>query len=251
MKIEIKGMIESSMLDWDGRIVSTLFVSRCNFRCPFCQNQGLVLHPEKHETIPLAKIKEHLQKFRRWIDGICLTGGEPCIYADIGELLKEIRELGMKVKLDTNGALPDTVKDLLKNKMVDYIAMDVKAPIDDVSTCQRVNVSEKKRKKTKYEEAAGGKIDIRRIKESIKTIMESGIEYEFRTTIVPSLHTADDVVSIARSIKGARKYCLQNFVNKQAMKPEFRKIAPYKPDELENMKKLASPFVKACILRGA
>lgn len=236
MNIEIKGMIETSLLDWDGKVVTTLFTPRCNFRCPYCQNAGLVLHPEKDKTIPLPRILEHLSKYKKWIDGICLTGGEPCLYQDIDVFLKEFKQCGSKVKLDTNGAFPGIVKMLISKGLVDYIAMDVKAPIEE--------------EKTKYQKATGVKVDIKKIKESIKIIMESGIDYEFRTTVVPTLHSAEDVLAIARYINGANKYGLQNFSNKEPMNPDFKKIDPYRKEDLEEMKKAVLQFVGECVVRG-
>jgi len=240
MKLEIRGMIENSLLDWDGKVVSTLFVPRCNFRCPYCQNSGLVLYPEKYPVIPVSVIQEHLLKYRNWIDGICLTGGEPCLYEDIDLFLEEIKKLGMKIKLDTNGAFPEVIKKLFEKNLVDYIAMDIKSSFENSLD----------REKTKYEEAAGVKVDTNRIKESIRIIMESGIEYEFRTTVVPVLHTAEDITAIARYIKGARKYCLQNFSSREVMRAKFKKVVPYKLEELEEMRKLSLVFVKECIVRG-
>lgn len=256
MKIEIKGIIETSLLDWDGKVVTTLFTPRCNFRCPYCQNAGLVLRPDEYKTIPLPGVIEHLLKYRKWLDGICLTGGEPCLYEDIYRFLQKIKQLGFKVKLDTNGAFPDVVKRLIDGGFVDYIAMDVKAPLEDscelrvVSGEYKTHNAQRTTHNNKYQRAAGVKVDIEKIKKSIKIIMESGIDYEFRTTVVPILHTPEDVLAIAGWIKGARKYSLQNFSNKKVMDRDFKKIIPYKKEELEEMKKLISSLVGECVVRS-
>ena len=234
MKIEIKGFIETSMLDWEGMIISTLYVPYCNFRCPYCQNSGLVLSPQQYETIPLEKITDFLVKKKDWIEGICLTGGEPCLFKDLPDFLKKIRETEAKIKLDTNGAFPEMLKKVIKEKLIDYVAMDIKAPIEE----------------DKYNQSAGIKVDLSKIKESIEIIMTSDIDYEFRTTVVPTLHTQEDIVEIARYIQGAKKYALQNFSNKEVMNPSFKEIKPYRREELKKMAKLASPYVTICKVRG-
>jgi len=239
MKIEIRGIIYISMLDWDGKIVTTLFTPRCNFRCPFCHNFELVLHPEKHKKIPFSDILYHLDKYKKWIDGICLTGGEPCIYDNIDDFLIKIRKCKPRVKLDTNGSFPNVLEKLIRKKLVDYVAMDIKTRLDDCGTS--VN----------YETASGlEKVEKNKIKKSIKLIMASGINYEFRTTVVPGLHTSEDILAIASFIKGAKKYCLQNFSQSETLDPSYRKIQPYEKKDLEEMKNLVSGYVKECVVRG-
>jgi pyruvate formate lyase activating enzyme len=255
MKIEIRGIIETSLLDWEGKVVTTLFVPRCNFRCPFCQNADLILNPGKNKKIPLPVIIEHLLKYKKWLDGICLTGGEPCLYEDIDKFLHEIKQLGFKVKLDTNGSFPDIVRGLISNKLVDFIAMDIKAPLEDSREPEIRNASEEDSREykiysKKYEKVTGVRIDKEKIEDSIHMIMESGIDYEFRTTVVPTLHTIEDILAIAKRIKGARKYCLQNFSNREPMDKNLKEITPYKKEELEEMKKPVSLFVVECAVRG-
>jgi len=239
MKIEIRGIVYISMLDWEGKIVTTLFTPRCNFRCPFCHNAELVLHPKKHRKIPLFDILYHLDKYKKWIDGICLTGGEPCMYEDIDDFLVEIRKCKPKVKLDTNGSFPKTVARLIKKKLIDYVAMDIKTRLDDCGTSAN------------YETASGlKKIEKSDIKKSIKLIMGSGINYEFRTTVVPGIHTTEDILAIANHIKGAKKYYLQNFAASEALDPAYRKIQPYEKNDLEEMRDLAGKLVKECMVRS-
>ncbi|MFH1783821.1 MAG: anaerobic ribonucleoside-triphosphate reductase activating protein [bacterium] len=234
MKIEIKGFLETSMINWEGMIVSVLYTSHCNFRCPYCQNPSLVLEPEQLETVPVAKIASFLIKKKGWVEGICLTGGEPCMFADLPDFLKKIRATGAKIKLDTNGAFPEMLEKLIDEKLVDYIAMDVKAPLDE----------------EKYSKAAGGKVDIARIKKSIDIIRNSGLEYEFRTTVVPTIVDEDDIMEIAKYLKGSKKYALQNFSTKEVLEASFKKIKPYKREVLEDIVKKISPFFEKCMVRG-
>jgi pyruvate formate lyase activating enzyme len=236
MKILIKGLIETSLLDWDGKIVSTLYTPYCNFRCPYCQNAGLVVNPDQYETIPFEVISNLLTSHQNWIDGICLTGGEPCFFEDLPEFMGKIRNLGMKIKLDTNGTFPEMLRRIIDMELVDYVAMDIKAPLN-FNAYER---STKIKSKELFE----------KVRESVNSIIDSGVDYEFRTTVVPGLHNDEDILEIAREIKGARKYALQNFSNRETMDPEFQKIAPYKIEELENMRKISLQYVHCCVVRG-
>jgi pyruvate formate lyase activating enzyme len=238
MKLLIKGFIQNSLLDWDGKIVSTLYTPYCNFRCPYCQNAGLVLAPEKLETVPFKVIKDYLKENKKWVDGICLTGGEPCIFRDLPEFIKSIREIGIMVKFDTNGTFPEMLKKLIDEKLVDYIALDIKAPLEEEAYACSVGI------KNKYV--------LERVKKSIKMVMDSGINYEFRTTVVPTLHTEEDIEKIAKFIKGAKKYVLQNFSNQgEILDPKFAEIKPYHIKTLDKMRDLASSYVHKCVVRGS
>ncbi len=234
--MKIKGFIETSLLDWEGMIVSTLYVPYCNFRCPYCQNSGLVLNPEQYGIIPFETIKNYLVKHRDWIDGICLTGGEPCLHKDLVDFVEKIRELGMQVKLDTNGAFPRVLQEILDIGILDYVAMDIKAPLEIEA----------------YNKSAGIKSSnlVPKIEESIRIIMESGVDYEFRTTVVPTLHRKEDIETIARHIKGARKYALQNFVPQNTLDSDYMKIKPYSIEELSELAKGARKYVRDCYERG-
>lgn len=236
MKILIKGMIETSLLDWDGKIVSTLYTPYCNFRCPYCQNAGLVLNPGQYETIPFEVISNFLINHRNWIDGICLTGGEPCFFEDLPEFLEKIRNLGMEIKLDTNGTFPKMLQRVIDRGLVNYVAMDIKAPLN-------FNAYEKSTR-IKSKEL------LEKVRESVDLIIHSGVDCEFRTTVVPSLHSEEDILEIAREIGRAKKYALQNFSNRETMDPEFQKISPYKIEELEKIRELCFQYVQCCVVRG-
>jgi len=236
MKILIKGMIETSLLDWDGKIVSTLYTPYCNFRCPYCQNSGLVLNPDQYETIPLEIISNFLISHRNWIDGICLTGGEPCFFEDLPEFLKKIRNLGMEIKLDTNGTFPEMLKRVIDMGLVNYVAMDIKAPLTFDAYKKSARINSKKL--------------FDKVRESVNLMIHSGVDYEFRTTVVPGLHSKEDILEIAREIEGTKKYALQNFSNQETMDPKFQKIVPYKIEELEEIRKLSLQYVQCCVVRG-
>jgi len=234
MALEIKGMNETSLLDWDGKVVATLFVPKCNFRCPFCHNHELIEHPDKFETIPFDQIKKFIFKNKYFLDGVCITGGEPLVYPDLREFIIKLRELDMMIKLDTNGSCPEIIVELINENIIDYIAMDIKAPLDEKI----------------YETSSGAKVDIDKIKRSIDIIMNSGIDYEFRSTVVPTLLDIDGVVNICKSIKGAKKYVLQQFVPENTLEVELRNVKPYPNDQIKEMVSKCKEYVNKVTVRG-
>ncbi|KPJ62433.1 hypothetical protein AMJ44_15575 [candidate division WOR-1 bacterium DG_54_3] len=235
MNLEIKGFIETSFLDWDGKIVSTIFVPYCNFRCPFCHNSGLIEKPNSYETIPLERIEQYLIEHKDFIDGICLTGGEPALHKKRGlfEFMRRIKELGFQIKFDTNGTDPELLRKALDEKLIDYIAMDIKGPLDE-----------------RYHKLAGVKADLDRIEESIKVIMQDRVPYEFRTTVVPDHLESKDIEDIAKRIAGARKFVLQQFVAENTWDESLRSVKPYSREKLEEIVGFAKIFVPNTILRG-
>ena len=236
MKIKIKAFIKNSLLDWDGKIVSVVYLGGCNFRCPFCQNADLVLHPESLKTIEFKEISDYLSHNKTFIDGVCITGGEPCLYQDLPQLLNQFKSMNMLVKLDTNGSYPLRLKEIIASNLVDYIAMDIKSPLE----------------KEQYLKACGIQKSevLSKVKKSIDILMSSNLDYEFRVTVVPSLHTKKEILQIAKDVQGARKLALQNFSNHKTLKPEFEKIKPYSIKELEIVARGLSPYVKECVVRG-
>ena len=199
MAIEIKGFISNSLLDWEGKIASVIFLPYCNLECPYCYASKLIKTPEKLKTISKQEILSFLKQKSGWIDGVVILGGEPTIHKDLPEFIQDFKSLDLQIKLDTNGTCPDMIKLLLKEKLLDYIAMDIKAPLDQ----------------EKYNKAAGTQVDLDAIKESIALIRESGIDYEFRTTFSKSFLLLDDLVNISKYIKGAKRYRLQKFLKKE------------------------------------
>jgi pyruvate formate lyase activating enzyme len=234
MTIEIKGMMETSFLDWDGKIVATLFVPKCNFRCPFCQNHELIKYPDKFQTIPFAQIEKFILKNKLFLDGVCITGGEPLVYPDISDLIINLRELDLKIKLDTNGSYPEILDMLIHDKLIDYIAMDVKAPLDS----------------NLYSNSAGVKIELKKIQKSIEIIMNSNVDYEFRSTVVPKLLDVEKIIMISKSIQGANKYVLQQYIPDNALAPEFRKVKPYSNVEINKMAQMCRKHVNIVTVRG-
>lgn len=191
--VTIKGIQKTSLIDYPEKICTILFTPGCNFKCGFCYNGSLVTDHVNFPSIPHDEIIEFLKSRTKWIDGVCITGGEPLMFDDIEDLLKKIKSIGLLVKLDTNGTYPLLLKELISKGLVDYVAMDIKNSLE------------------KYDDTAETSVDKHKILQSIKLIKDSGIYYEFRTTVLRKFHTIEDFKKIANLVKGAKKYYIQNY----------------------------------------
>ncbi len=192
----IQGLQKLTLLDYPGQVACTIFTAGCNFRCPFCHNASLVIETYKNPVISEKEIFLFLKKRQGILDGVCVTGGEPLIQPGIFEFLSMIKEMGFKVKLDTNGSFPDKLKELVEAGLVDYVAMDIK------------NSPESYGKTIGIEN-----YDMKNIKRSVEYLMSDVVSYEFRTTVVRQFHQRSDFESIAKWIAGAKNYYLQQFVD--------------------------------------
>jgi pyruvate formate lyase activating enzyme len=233
--LPISGFQEVTLIDWEGKIASIIFIWGCNLRCGFCHSKGLVLDNDNKAMAPIGEIIQSINQKKGWIDGIVITGGEPTLYeAGLFSVLQQIKDNGFLVKLDTNGTRPETVKRVINKKLVDYIAMDIKAPLDQVA----------------YTGAVCADIDINNIKESIDIIMSSGLDYEFRTTAVPGVISLGQIGEIARSIKNAKRYRIQQFQAKDTLQQSFLDLKPYPLKELTEMVEKAREYIPDTSLRG-
>ncbi|MBM3234167.1 anaerobic ribonucleoside-triphosphate reductase activating protein [Candidatus Pacearchaeota archaeon] len=224
MKPEIKGFAPSSLVDWDGKIAAAIFLPYCNFKCKFCSNKELVLSPEKLKTIPFSEIKEKLEKNREFIDGVVISGGEPTINPEIVKLCTEIKNLGFKVKLDTNGSSPEMISELIEKKLVDYVAMDIKTSFKNYGKIT-------------------GFSDTEKIKKSIE-IIKKFPEYEFRMTLFPEIKK-EDLIEISEYLKkqeANKSFFLQQFRNWSCIDENAEKIKPYSKDEIESFLELIKPY---------
>ncbi|MFA4966917.1 MAG: anaerobic ribonucleoside-triphosphate reductase activating protein [Candidatus Margulisiibacteriota bacterium] len=225
--MDIRGFIETSFLDWDGKVSSVIFLPLCNLLCPFCNNASLLSKIDLLPTLDPDTIDEFLEKRRNFIDGVVITGGEPTLQPDLMEYIKHLKSMKFMVKLDTNGTNPKILKELLSGKLLDYVAMDIKAPLDE-----------------RYFKASGTRVDLNKIRESIKLLMGSEINYEFRTTVCPAFHEEKDLLDIAKEIAGAKKYVLQQFVAKDVLDPGLLKVKPYSKEQLSAIAKTCEQHVK-------
>jgi pyruvate formate lyase activating enzyme len=231
--MEIGGLQKTTLIDFPGRIAATIFLCRCNFRCPWCYSPELVL-PGRIKNQP--KITERdffnfLKSRKELLEGVVICGGEPTVNRDLPDFIKKIKKLGFLVKLDTNGSNPQMLKDLINKKLIDYVALDIKGP------------------KEKYDHFTGAKTNIKKIQKSIDILKENKVDYEFRSTIVPLLHTKKDIIEMAKWISGAKKYYLQNFRPEKTIDPKFEKIRPYPQEFLLEIQKIISPFFETCRVR--
>jgi pyruvate formate lyase activating enzyme len=232
--MKIAGFVKTSLLDWDGKVAAVIYLPGCNFRCPFCHNRDLVLHPEQFEAIPFQDIADYIHENGDFLDGIVITGGEPTLHPDLPELIADVRKLGMKVKLDTNGSNPDMLADLIKAGLVDYAAMDLKAPLQQ----------------DRYSELIGVEAPLDRIKRSIDLLMSCGVEYEFRTTVVPHMLGKEDIEHMAAYVGGARLLALQHFQPRNTLNPALEVIKPVDEERLREWAGRAKLYVKRVVIRG-
>jgi pyruvate formate lyase activating enzyme len=230
---EIKGFVETSLCDWDGYLSSVIFLPGCNFRCPFCQNGDLIQKPQELPSVEFAAVVDFLERHLSWIDGVVITGGEPTLMQDLADLAREIKRLGFKVKLDTNGSRPAGIEALVRHDLVDYVAMDVKAPLDE-----------------RYNTAAGVKVDLEDLRRSIDIVRSLQGRSEFRTTLVPGLVGEDEVACIAEAIQGAVKYVLQRFVPENSLDVGLRRATPYDEGFVSRLLERAGKHVGSCQYRG-
>ncbi len=230
MHLKIAGLVKTSAVDYPGNICSTIFTAGCNFRCPYCHNPELVNVPEDLETVSEQEVLEHLENRKNILDGLCITGGEPLIF-DLKEFLKKVKELELKVKLDTNGTNPERLKNLIDGELIDYVAMDIKAPL------------------RKYSEVVNAEVDVDKIKKSIEIIRNSGLDYEFRTTVVPSFTDESDLIKIGEELKGSKKYAIQQFKPTKALDKKVLEIEPYTKETLKELKKKLEKYFEEVELR--
>jgi pyruvate formate lyase activating enzyme len=214
---EIKGFLETSFVDWPGKICSVLFLPYCNFRCPYCHNHPLVFHPERYSSIPFDDILTRLLSFQDWIDGVCLTGGEPTLHVDLPFLIRKIKERGFLVKLDTNGSNPQMLENLIEAGQIEFVSMDVKAPLDPFS----------------YRRSTGIPIDLNLILKSIEILKKEKVEYEFRMTVVPGLHRKEDIKNLGSQLRAGQRFVLQNFNPENPLDPSLKDTLPYDPKVLK------------------
>ena len=231
--IEIKGFQENSLIDWEGKIVSIIFLPFCNFRCPFCHAVELVTTPDVLETVPVEEVKKYFAKARGWIDGLVICGGEPTLYPELPEFIRQFKKMGVPVKLDTNGSNSRVLKKLIDENLLAYVAMDIKAPLE------------------KYSETSGVTVDTEEILKSIEILKEEKIDYEFRTTVVPAFLQEADIEEISKLIAGSRYYILQQFAPRKTLQPHLTDTPTFSKEELEKMAGVASRYVKKVSVRAA
>lgn len=229
--MQIAGLQKTTLLDYPGHVAATIFLSGCNFRCPFCHNMNIVLPFSDGPMISKEELMTFLNKRKEILDGVCITGGEPTLHSDLEELIRRIKELGLRVKLDTNGTKPEVVAHLLDEHLLDYVAMDIKGSrgIFEMITGAPVSCFDK-------------------VIETIRLLINSEVAYEFRTTIIEEYHTMDEIRKIGELISGAKHYYLQSFVDSEYV-PDHTLHACNK-EKLIEMKEYLSTYIDDVEIRG-
>lgn len=236
--MNISGIHKTTLIDYPDEIATTLFTQGCNFRCPYCHNSELIKSPDNDSVFKAGDVINFLKQREDLIDGVVITGGEPLIQNDIVTFLERIKEqVDLKVKIDTNGSRPERLRRIIQRELVDFIAMDVKMPLE------------------KYQiMLSDGEISTtaNRIKHSVDTIKESDIDYEFRTTVVPTFHTKYDIKLITKNlINEAKKYVLQNYqASDKVLNKEKMPARTFPPQKLQEFKGIAEKYINKVIIRN-
>ena len=229
--MKIHGFQKLTLLDFPEKTAATVFTGGCNFRCPFCHNGDLVLAPASVEEIPMEEIFATLSKRRGFLDGVCITGGEPLLNADISTFMKKIKDMGLLVKLDTNGTFPERLQELLSSGLLDYVAVDIK------------------NSKESYAKTIGlEKFDVSCIEKSVELLRSSDVTHEFRTTLVRELHTVEDMRKIGEWLRGTERYFLQAF--KLSDNVLDKTLTGFEKNELEEMLLAVKEYIPNAKLRG-
>jgi pyruvate formate lyase activating enzyme len=230
--VEIKGLEKFAPLDFPGFIASTVFLGGCNFRCPFCHNADLVLRPDTLTSMPLDYFITYLDSRQGWLEGICVSGGEPLLEENLEVLLRVIKDRNLLVKLDTNGSLPDRLQDLIRSGLVDQVAMDVKAPLARYKQVTRSEVSED---------------DIVR---GIDAVRGSRLPHMFRTTVVPGIVGEKDLLEIAQMLHGAALFQVQQFSPRNTIDRNYLQVGAFPREEVERLAGLVRSYFQEVRVMG-
>jgi pyruvate formate lyase activating enzyme len=237
--MKFRGWQRTSLIEYPGRISSVVFTGSCNFRCPFCYNRDLVLNPGKFPEIDESAVLDYMKQNIGLYHALVVTGGEPTMHRGLPLFLRKLKKLGFLIGIETNGTNPAMISEMIRKNLVDFVGMDIKAPL----------VFEK------YRLAAGisDKRLFEAVKKSVKILLGpggSGIDYEFRTTVVPGIHSEKDIIEISKHIKGAKKYVLQQFLPKNPIDEKFRNVKPFPFGKLVNLRENVKKHVVACEIRN-
>lgn len=226
------GFVRQSLVDYPGEIAAVLFTRGCNFRCPFCHNPDLLIKPRNPlpHPVDLEEVLEVLAQRRGFLDAVVISGGEPTLHPELPEDIRRIKEMGFLVKLDSNGSNTIMLEQLLSAGLLDYAAMDIKAPLEFKKyqqVCSRLSAE-----------------DFFNVRSSIRLLLGAGLSVQFRTTVVPALHRPEDIAEIARYIEGAPLFTLQQFNPKITLDPAYAKVVPYSREVMQEIAAACAPFVQ-------
>ena len=234
--MKISGFRKTSLIDYPGNIAAVVFTGGCNFRCPYCHNPELVGKVAAEDSGPFLDLDylwDFLEDRKKLLDGLVITGGEPLLQQSIVSFIKKVKAMSMKVKLDTNGTVFSILKQLVEEKLLDYVALDIKTSFDKYRELVRTCTDE----------------ELAAIKKSIDLLIGSDIDYEFRTTVVPGCHSAEDIRQIARQVEGAAKFVLQNFRSGVTLDPSFQEKKRFPDEKLDEFKEIAEKYLQQVKVR--
>lgn len=236
--VRILGWSKTTLLDYPGHVASTLFLQGCNFRCPYCHNPELVLDGERdgQVSLDLNEVIAYLATYSRMLEGVCLTGGEPLLQKGLPELCRRIRALGLRIKLDSNGSLPERLEPMLEASLLDYVAVDIKGPPDKIHSIAGTTIPE---------------ADLVAATEAtVELLRASAVPYELRTTLVPGLLNEDELTGLGEWLGGGHRYFLQQFRPGKCLDPLFSDLPAYPPDYVREQAARMSRFFGSCTVRG-
>ncbi len=229
--MNIGGFQKCSLIEYPGKICAVIFTQGCNYRCDYCHNPELVDTRLFENPILEKEIFSFLEKRKGKLEAVEITGGEPTLQSNLLDVLRKIKAMGYLLKLNSNGSNPEVIKKAIDLKLIDYLAMDIKAPFE------------------KYVQVVKANVDLEKVKESIRLIMSSKLNYEFCTTVLRSQLSKDDIIEIGKIIKGAKLYILQKFIPSKTLNPQFLKEKSYSDKELEELKMVLKNYVDRCVIR--
>jgi pyruvate formate lyase activating enzyme len=227
--MQIAGLVKTSLIDYPGLLSAVVFTQGCNFRCGFCHNPDLIPSIGNTDTSEI-EFFEFLESRRNVLEGVVITGGEPTIQPDLMQFISRIRDHRLKIKLDTNGSNPETLKRLLETNLIDYIAMDIKGPFEGYNNICRFG-------------------EIENIKECIEIVEKSGLPYEFRTTVLPAYHKIEDFEMVGDMIRGAERFAVQGFRSDVTFDKSLKDTKAFTIEELNQIAEIMQKYVKEVVVR--
>jgi pyruvate formate lyase activating enzyme len=229
--IQIAGLQKTTLVDYPGKVACTVFTPGCNFRCGYCHNPEIIQYLPGMDLMPEEAFYAWLSRKKKWLDGVCITGGEPTLQPGLVEFARMVKSMGFLFKLDTNGTNPAVLKRMLDEGLVDFVAMDIKAPLED------------------YPKVTNTKVDLNAIAQSVKMIIERAPDYEFRTTVGPAWYTKDYARRIGEWLHGARIYYLQQYVPGKTLDPKLSQQT-FSKEQLEELAAILKPHFGKVEIRG-
>jgi len=262
--MKIHGLNKLTLLDYPGHMACLVFTGACNYRCPFCHNASLVLNPNSQPAISEDEIFAFLQSRKGILEGVCISGGEPTLQADLAEFIRKIRTMEFHVKLDTNGSRPGILKALLNEGLLDYVSMDIKnspkkylttigipAETQDASAISNEPTSSASGSDACKEIPVFHNLITDSVRQSAELLMQSSIPYEFRTTVVKELHNEEDLLTIGKWLNGARAYYLQSFRDSETLVgASLGQFHAYEPEQMRAFRDMLKPFFETVEIRG-